>query len=390
MPTDSPSPIVLTPPETLRPLAPREAEGLIRLKPETIADLDRRALKFLDTILAETPGSSAFSEGVDTVYSLGQEEIRTAAGLSNRLLEMPARSLQNGVLDAASPVSRSLIELRKTVEALDPSRQGDLLSPKKLLGIIPMGSKIKDYFLRYESAQSHLDAILRSLYDGQDELRKDNAAIEEEKVEAWAVMEGLEQYIYIGRRIDAALEAHVRDIEESHPEKTRIIREELLFSIRQKVQDLLTQLTVTVQGYLAMDIIRKNNLELIKGVDRATTTTISALRTAVIVAQALANQRLVLEQVSALNRKTGDLIEGTATMMKSQANVIHDQAASTTLDLNQLKRAFDQIYETLDLMATYRSEALTRMETNIDVLSEAIHQARHQIEHIQTHGAPHL
>lgn len=389
MPTDSPSPIVLTPPETLRPLAPREAEGLIRLKPETIADLDRRALKFLDTILAETPGSSAFSEGVDTVYSLGQEEIRTAAGLSNRLLEMPARSLQNGVLDAASPVSRSLIELRKTVEALDPSRQGDLLSPKKLLGIIPMGSKIKDYFLRYESAQSHLDAILRSLYDGQDELRKDNAAIEEEKIEAWAVMEGLEQYIYIGRRIDAALEAHVRDIEESHPEKTRIIREELLFSIRQKVQDLLTQLTVTVQGYLAMDIIRKNNLELIKGVDRATTTTISALRTAVIVAQALANQRLVLEQVSALNRKTGDLIEGTATMMKSQANVIHDQAANTTLDLNQLKRAFDQIYETLDLMATYRSEALTRMETNIDVLSEAIHQARHQIEHIQTHEAPH-
>ena len=389
MPTDSPSPIVLTPPETLRPLAPREAEGLIRLKPETIADLDRRTLKFLDTILAETPGSSAFSEGVDTVYSLGQEEIRTAAGLSNRLLEMPARSLQNGVLDAASPVSRSLIELRKTVEALDPSRQGDLLSPKKLLGIIPMGSKIKDYFLRYESAQSHLDAILRSLYDGQDELRKDNAAIEEEKIEAWAVMEGLEQYIYIGRRIDAALEAHVRDIEESHPEKTRIIREELLFSIRQKVQDLLTQLTVTVQGYLAMDIIRKNNLELIKGVDRATTTTISALRTAVIVAQALANQRLVLEQVSALNRKTGDLIEGTATMMKSQANVIHDQAASTTLDLNQLKRAFDQIYETLDLMATYRSEALTRMEANIDVLSEAIHQARHQIEHLETDEAPH-
>ncbi len=389
MSTDSPSPIVLTPPEALRPLAPREAEGLIRLKPETIADLDQRVQLFLDTILAETPGSSAFSERIDTVYALGQEEIRAAAGLSNRLLEMPARSLQNGVLDAASPVSRSLIELRKTVEALDPSRQGDLLSPKKLLGIIPMGSKIKDYFLRYESAQSHLDAILRSLYDGQDELRKDNAAIEEEKVEAWAVMEGLEQYIYIGRRIDAALEAHVRDIEESHPEKTRIIREELLFSIRQKVQDLLTQLTVTVQGYLAMDIIRKNNLELIKGVDRATTTTISALRTAVIVAQALANQRLVLEQVSALNRKTGDLIEGTATMMKSQANVIHDQAASTTLDLNQLKRAFDQIYETLDLMATYRSEALTRMETNIDVLSEAVHQARHQIEHIETHQAPH-
>lgn len=383
MSTDSPSPIVLTPPEALRPLAPREAEGLIRLKPETIADLDQRVQQFLDTILTEVPGSSAFSERLESVYTLGQEEIRAAAGISNRLLEMPARSLQNGVLDAASPVSRSLIELRKTVEALDPSRQGDLLSPKKLLGIIPMGSKIKDYFLRYESAQSHLDAILRSLYDGQDELRKDNAAIEEEKIDAWAVMEGLEQYIYIGRRIDAALETHLRDIEAIHPEKTRIIREELLFSIRQKVQDLLTQLTVTVQGYLAMDMIRKNNLELIKGVDRTATTTLSALRTAVIVAQALANQRLVLEQVSALNSRTGDLIASTAEMMKTQAGAIHEKAANATLDLQQLRGAFTQIYATLDLMANYKIKALANMQTTVNALSQDIEMARGHLNRIR-------
>ena len=55
--------------------------------------------------------------------------------------------------------------------------------------------------------------------------------------------------------------------EATDPEKARIIKEEMLFYVRQKNTDFLTQLAVNVQGYLALDTIRKNNLELIKGVD---------------------------------------------------------------------------------------------------------------------------
>ena len=62
--------------------------------------------------------------------------------------------------------------------------------------------------------------------------------------------------------------------------------------------DLLTQMAVTVQGYLALDLVKKNNVELVKGVDRASTTTVAALRTAVTVAQAMTNQKLVLEQIT--------------------------------------------------------------------------------------------
>ena len=50
----------------------------------------------------------------------------------------------SGLFDARSPVSKSLIDLRNTVEELDPARQGDLVSPRKLLGMIPMGSKLRD------------------------------------------------------------------------------------------------------------------------------------------------------------------------------------------------------------------------------------------------------
>src|SRR5207237_787578 len=93
--------------------------------------------------------------------------------------------------------------------------------------------------------------------------------------------------------------------------------------------DLATQLAVSAQGYLALELVRKNNLELAKGVDRATTTTVSALRTAVMTAQGLVNQKLVLDQIGALNTTTAEMIEGTSAMLHQQ----HDAPATELASL---------------------------------------------------------
>ena len=76
----------------------------------------------------------------------------------------------------------------------------------------------------------------------------------------------LRQYAYLAQRLDDALTARIAAIEATDPERAKVLKEDMLFSVRQKNQDLLTQLAVSVQGYLALDIIRRNNLELIKGV----------------------------------------------------------------------------------------------------------------------------
>ena len=80
-----------------------------------------------------------------------------------------------------SPIASSLTELRGIVEDLDPSKK-ELTSSRKLFGLIPFGNKVQDYFRQYESAQSHINAVVTSLYNGKDELLKDNAMIEQEKV----------------------------------------------------------------------------------------------------------------------------------------------------------------------------------------------------------------
>jgi uncharacterized protein YaaN involved in tellurite resistance len=309
------------------------------------------------------------------------QHLNPAAQVSNRLLDKPAAAMSSGVLDPTSQVANSLVKLRRTVEDLDPAKQGLLGGAgRRILGVIPFGNSLRDYFHKYESSQHNINSIIQSLYSGQDELRKDNASIEQEKTNLWAIMQRLQQYDYMAKKLDAAVSQQVATVQPTDPARAKQLQDDVLFYVRQKDQDILTQLAVSVQGYLALDVIRRNNVELIKGVDRATTTTVSALRTAVIVAQALANQKLVLDQITALNTTTGNLIESTSELLRSQSAQIGEQAATSTIKLEQLQKAFDNVYATIDQIDTYKVQALDNMKKTVDALSTQVTKAQTYLE----------
>ena len=381
-PLQPPQVETLEPPKPVEKVPREDAEKMIRLNDVTKSLLDEKVEDFVKNVVTSPVQSNDFQNKVRAIHELGDKDIRAAAAVSNRFLERPAAAL-SGTLDGKSKVSKTLLDLRKTVEDLDPSRQGDMFAPKKLFGLIPLGGNVRDYFLRYQSAQSHLNKILEALYNGQDELRKDNATIEEEKVNLWETMERLESYIYLARKVDDALSTRVNELKRSEPEKARVVEEEMLFYLRQKVQDLQTQLAVSIQSYLALDMVRKNNLELIKGVDRASTTTVSALRTAVMVSQGLANQKLVLDQIDALNTTTGNLIESTSAMLKKQSAEVHAQAAGASVDVQQLQKAFQNVYAAMDAVSDYKAAALGAMQQTVDTLSAEIDKSRTYLDRVR-------
>jgi uncharacterized protein YaaN involved in tellurite resistance len=135
-------------------------------------------------------------------------------------------------------------------------------------------------------------------------------------------------------------------------------------------------MAVTVQGYLALDLVKKNNVELVKGVDRASTTTVGALRTGVTVAQALTNQRLVLDQITALNTTTAGIIDSTGELLKTQTATIHEQAAASTIPLETLQRAFQNVYDTMDSIDTFKLKALDSMKQTVNSLSGEIEKSK--------------
>lgn len=363
--------IKLEAPDALQAIPVAEASGLVPLKSEETTELDSKVAKFVDELAALDANSPDFGKKVDQLTAMGRKEIAEAAGASNRFLDRPVKAI-----DSDTGIGADLTELRRTVEKLDPSANGKLLTKRKFLGIIPFGNKINNYFDGYRSSQTHISAILSRLGAGKDELLMDNAAIDTERTGLWKTMHRLEQMIHISKQLDKSLEDKANELDATEPAKAKAIRETALFYTRQRTTDLLTQMAVTVQGYLALDLVKKNNVELVKGVDRASTTTVAALRTAVTVAQAMTNQRLVLEQVSALNTTTAGMIDTTGALLKSQTGAIHEQAASSTIPLETLQRAFQNIYDTMDQIDTFKLQALTNMKQTVDTLGNEVEKSK--------------
>ncbi|MGF1646930.1 MAG: toxic anion resistance protein [Kineosporiaceae bacterium] len=374
--------LVLTPPAPVKSVPTEKAATMLPLADSTATALAERARGFVTGLAAMDPRSPEFAKKVDDISKLGNPEIRASSQVSNRMLDRPVATLKGArgeVDDSQRRVADTLLDLRRQVEDLDPGKN-DVSGVKRLLGLIPFGDKLRDYFAKYASAQSNLDRIIQALLSGQDELRKDNAAIEGEKKNLWDMMHRLQEYAVLAASLDAAIAEHIAQVETTDPEKANQLKSDLLFAVRQKHQDLLTQLAVAAQGYLALDLVRKNNLELIKGVDRASTTTVAALRTAVIVAQALANQKLVLDQITALNTTTSNLILATSQMLKQQTGAIHEQAASSTVSIDALREAFDNIYETIDTIDTFKAQAVDNMAVTVEALQTEISRAGEYLE----------
>jgi len=389
----APSPIL-----TLEAPAPMEvvvATQAPRMAPPVEATqvpvLDEKVASFIKQIDEAETKSPELDAQADAVRAMGDVDIRRAAEASNRLLTAPVKAMREGGLAQGSSVGQTLLDLRRTIESLDPHQDQGVGGLKKSLwdklSKKPIGRNVQDYFRRYQSSQDHLNAILHSLRSGQDELTRDNVSLNMEKQNLWATMGRLNQYVYIAERIDAQLSQRISELTATDPERAKALSEDVLFYVRQKHQDLLTQLAVSIQSYLSIDIIIKNNIELIKGVDRASTTTVAALRTAVIVASALGNQKLVLDQITALNTTTSGLIQRTSEMLKENSAAIQQQAASATLGLPQLQAAFQNIYQTMDSIDAFKAQALTNMAQTINVLEQEVSKSRTYLDRVQARPA---
>ncbi|MFJ5261182.1 toxic anion resistance protein [Streptomyces sp. NPDC088387] len=376
----------LTPPEPVARVPREKAGGLVPVDDGVRTDMARKAADYVAGLASLDARSPEFAGKVGEITALGAGEMRTAAAQSNRMLERTVRSLPGKGGDTQSQVAGSLVELRRVVEDLDPR---DLPAGKgrKFLSRLPGGNKLRDHVAKYASAQGTLNRIVGSLRGGQDELRRDSAALQTERVRLWETMGKLQEYVVLTEALDTAVEQHIAGVDTTDPQSADSLRADVLFPVRQKHQDLLTQLAVCAQGYLAMDVVRRNNEELIKGVDRAATTTVSALRISVMLASALDNQKKVVEQVNALRGTTEDLIRANAEMLATQSGEIQRIAADPAVGAETLRAAFQQIYRTLDAIDTYKVQATEVMASTVESLTSELQNASSYLERSRSQGA---
>src|SRR5688572_32086767 len=201
------STLTLEPPGALQTGQPEQEAGLVPLREEQKDALEERVDTFVSERVALDSNSPEFGKKVDQLTTMGRKEIAEAAGHSNRFLDRPVKAI-----NADTGIGADLTELRRTVEELDPA-QGNLSRPRRLFGFIPFGNRMRGYFMKYQSAQTHIAKILAALASGKDELLQDNAAIDTERAQMWKTMGKLEQMIHISKTLDAKLEDKANELD---------------------------------------------------------------------------------------------------------------------------------------------------------------------------------
>jgi uncharacterized protein YaaN involved in tellurite resistance len=356
------------------PAAPEVKQELALKDPTTIQavpgqneDLDQRASEFVTALFTTSPvtDANAREQAKASAENLGSA-IQKQAAVQSDLLRKPMTALSKKSEDGGV-VAKSLIDLKMQVEELNPNKL-DLSAGwlSRTLGKVPgIGTPLRRYFSKYESAQTVINAIVNSLEQGRDQLQRDNLTLSEDQKRMQETGGTLERGIKLGQLIDQKLQYKMDRETEAGSAEQKFIGEELLFPLRQRIMDLQQQLAVSQQGVLASEIIIRNNKELVRGVNRALNVTVNALQIAVTVALALENQKLVLDKLTSVNKTTSDLLAGTAARLKTQGVEIQKQASSSSLDMNSLKNAFADIQIALDDLSSFRMQALPQMASSV-------------------------
>lgn len=363
---DPEAPLIIADLDSIKSETEAEEGKLVKLSAEVESELSAEAQKYADQLfdLDQSQANEA-RNGRGAVEGMGLDIQRDSARKSGMLKAPISKLSKRG--DDGGEVANALVDLKVQVEDLDPVQFN--FEPgwfSRAMGYLPfVGSPIKKYFTRYESAQTVLGAISNSLENGRAQLRRDSETLLDDQGDMRNLTRKLEKAIALGQAIDRKLSTRLeRELNPGDP-KFKFLSEEILFPLRQRIQDLQQQIVVNQQGIISIEIIIRNNKELIRGVNRALNVTMSALQVAVTLALALADQKIVLDKITAINETTNDLIAGTAKRLKEQGAAIHKQAASTTLDMAVLKQAFVDIRAALDDISSFRQAALPQMAQTI-------------------------
>ena len=285
-------------------------------------------------------------------------------------------------------VAKGLEELSVQMKSLDPSKVD--FDNNGLLG--KLMNPAKKYFRKYQTADATIGEIIESLDTGARTLKNDNTTLEIEQGAMRDLTKQLNEKIVLGMQLDTYLSNEIenQNVSNGDPEKIKFVEEEVLFPLRQRIMDFEQMLAVNQQGILAMEVIRKNNAELIRSVERAKTVTVSALRVAVMVANALCNQKLVLEKVKILNETTSDMIASTSRMLKTQGAEIQRQAIEANIDVDKLKTAFADTLEAFDAISQYKQQALPQLKETIETFRTMTEDGETIIHNIEKRENPYL
>ena len=356
-----------------------EMDSRLVLSDERKKRLDEVAENFVNKAFDSgflTSIDQSVSAGITAdIDSMGMAEAKEIALSSNNLMNRQLKELDNSSVKENKKVAKSLMDMENKIVELNPAKAGinwdDPLRGGRIFGIkLPfIGDKLQKYIQKTRDASQYIEMVNKELDEGSRIIRESIGEIDLEKQKNLEITMRSNEYLYLNSAIVKKVESRMIENKLNDKEK-ELVTEVILYPLEQKKSDLNTQIHVAITSYYGLDVIQKNNKELLRGVQRCQMVALPALNTSITMASALADQKNVHDTVGAINQTAEEMLNNVSTMVSSQSQQIQKSAQSETIKRKSIMDNYKKIEDALKKTSEYRLQAHAALKKDNEKMEE--------------------
>lgn len=270
----------------------------------------------------------------------------------------------------SSRVAKDLNDLHQKLEEVHPSSQASL--GKRLrhqISSIPyIGRKDEQLKNRFQSAKPVLNSVSKSLHEGRKQLERDNKVYKSEYENVYSLDVYIADIVSFMKEFYNQLSSFMEENETYNEFQRRILQQRVVYPTLQKIQDLEQQRAVAQQAMITFQVLANNNEELINGVNRTINVAMLAIRIGAILQSGLHNQKRIHHVTDIVSKTGSHYMSENSRKVKEQGSIIHNDASSLSLNIDELQNAWDNLNDAVTELASYREEAIKNLNEQIKQL----------------------
>lgn len=342
-------------------------KGEIELNENTREAARELARNFCRDLIASSEDNRAIpDEMLDEIRNIAAPDMKESSELSSSLLEGRLQEKTEENVGKKSGIATNLAQLRVQIDRLNPGR-------RKFFGLVPI--PFHEMVRKYESSADHVEAILKALEDSANNVALDSQTLHVDRSKLRKHMLNLSKSIFTLEEFDKELSEQIEALDATDPERADYLRSTVLVEARQRHQDVKMHLLVLAQAHKGIDLSLDNHAMLQREVSRVSTTTVTALKTALIMKHAALGQKQMHDIMDSTKEVTERLMESAVDDITEVSARNSERASSTVIDLGKLRDAWDKLDQAQIAADEARAHAAEDIKQNLAALESSI---RHQ------------
>lgn len=352
---DPPKPIQV-PSETQakRTIAPVPVEQ----KPEVDAKVASKVEEFVQRVSAADLQSDQFRDMLQRAFAAGRKEITDTSDFISKNPFLAQTTFKDYDETDGAQALRKL-----SVLMADANPKGkDLLGPVTFLGkTLPFGSKLRNYLDDFKPVGVKMGKLMETLVAEEDAQSREIASLDVTEGQLYEKLQKLDRATEYLSLLDSRLEAESSSLATSNPEKSKALREEVLFYVRGNLNDVISHKVLVVAGIGQIRQLRHTGRMTLHGMQRIRTLGMDALAIAQSVAIAAYNQKKRAELNAKVQSVVNDVVAGLGETIEAHTKRVIEFESNPILGIQSLESSVDKTLEAINLFNNFRSDAVNTM-----------------------------